>query len=292
MTTLSLAVVLCSLWSGAQDPEQLPAIRIVRRDLDAFAQVETALRESYRGRILDTVVLESSRSTLPPGVKRSPCVLVAVGTIALRACLRDAPNRSVASASTLGIDWKRHPQIKWFFPLDLPVERRLDLIRAGLPDLDAIGVLLTPAAAKAQRTLLRAFARKRRIRLEIQVVSRASLSVEAIRRFGPRIKVVLLLPDRRTTPRPGSKLDHLLERELARRGLFAIGLNGEHLKSRSLLHLVVDHQAIGRELASVLMRQSWKGPEPASRSAKPRVGAPPTYRAVLHPDVIKKFRER
>ncbi|GEM_PF-5785435 len=235
-------------------PVHFPPVLFLRSPYREASATARSFAASWKGRILGPVVLNSKGRLSPGALENLPetaIVLAFGGRPAVRA-LPFLGKHPFAVAGVLSLSRKRFKKADWFSPMDLDPLRIPDMLARDLPEVDRAVVFLPKSAGKSPWKTLVEKAKKKGLSLRPIPIGKPAEVLKAVSSFPDSSELIILLPDPRTTPMPGSRLDAEFERILIQKDLFVLSLRKGHLKSRAAGFLQLDTEAYGRALADLL----------------------------------------
>lgn len=258
--------------SGAAATRSKPKLLLLRDAHESFAKIEAELRKRFAGPLSDRIVLGARR----PSKREQQRVLDACASLARADVVVAAGRRAVtvlaqinarscrakrATIASAGMASLAHERgFDWFLPIHAPVDQRLEQLLGKLPEVARVGVLLPPpsertlACERAVRAIEKLAGRSL---VEFRHVSAAHEAIRSVAHFGEDVEALILMPDRRTVPSPGSRLELEFLKAVVKRELWLVTFDHRQLPSRSVLSIEPDFGALARCVAGAV-----RGPRP------------------------------
>lgn len=258
-----LALTLTPPYVAPARTGQSPEVVILRDPLPGFEIFEREFRRAYAGRVVESIVVTDKTASLPRSIQdlAATDVIVSVGRRATALLQSIGTEEAVARRAAVaprGTPFRAN--FDWFLPIQASPAERVEQVLRLVPDVRKIGVLVPRGGtSRAITDSLRAVANVAgREVLEIREVGvragHAGACISALAGFSKAVEVVVLLPDRRVIPPPGSRLELEFLRVLLRRRIWVAAHDAEQLPSRALLSLEPDFVALASCLARALPR--------------------------------------
>lgn len=263
---LVAGAALLGAWPGETPDSRAHAataaarVVLIRDKHPSFARFERELRRAYAGPIDESVVLTRHVRALPSSLSKLEArdIVVTVGRRAARQFARETKAgkmRCVARCFGVGpSDLRTVVSYDSFLSIQVSPEQRFEQLLRTIPEVSRVGVLVS-SEDHATRRALRAVERLAgRELLEVQDCDAAHEAVSDVARFGEDVEVVMLLPDARTVPPRGGRLELEFLREVVKRDLWLVTFDHRQLQSRTVLSIEPDYVALARCLALAMAR--------------------------------------